>query len=143
MNILHASCLAASLTLGAPAAALAAASCSNAVISGNYALHGEGWTGTAAPFLPVSVAGIRSFDGAGSFSGSGYETGGGTPQATTTVGTYTVAANCTVTITFTNTPGPINQTQYGIVTNAGNTVYVTRLDTGYTISLEYDRLVAR
>jgi hypothetical protein len=142
MNTLGAVFLMVGLTLGGRAA-VAKTDCSLATLQGSYAVHGQGWTGTAAPFSPVSVTGIRSFDGSGNFTGTGYEVGGGTAQATSTVGTYVVARDCTLTINFTNTPGPANQTQYGVLTNDGNAVYVTRLDSGYTISLTYNRVTPR
>jgi hypothetical protein len=133
------------LMLAWQAPVFAQTSCDNSTIDGAYAAHGQGWVGTAAPFSPESVAATRSFDGNGNFSSSGFQTIAGVARQFQATGTYEVAADCSVTMEATATTTPSTGasetlTQFGIVTEDGNKIYVIRTSNGSTTSTEFDRI---
>jgi hypothetical protein len=113
--------------------------CNNWTIAGSYALSLTGFEGTAAPFLPVSVAATRLFDGYGHFSGAGYSSTAGVAKPFSTTGKYQVNADCTVSIVGTITIGGAN-TQFGVIADNGNKIFATRLDAGETTTAEYVRI---
>jgi hypothetical protein len=100
-NVVRTICFA-TLVLALPAVAPAQAhrACSNAGLAGAW---GYTETGTVmAPTGAVSVAavGIYTFDHAGKFSGTQNSSTGGKVSHDTKLGTYTVNADCTATLTL-------------------------------------------
>ena len=77
----------------------ASAACSNATLNGAYGLIASGLSET-----DVSTVAVDRFvaDGNGNLSGSGTQSGNGTIETVTFSGTYSVASNCTGTVTATN-----------------------------------------
>ena len=143
MNVAYTVGVATTLLFGAQASVLAQTVCTDATIAGMYAAHGQGWDGLAAPFSPESVVGTRRFDGAGKFSGRGHQSIAGVPRTFTISGTYSVAADCTVTFVGTATSAAAS-TQghwFGVIADAGNKIYVARIDKGETTNTEFDRIV--
>jgi hypothetical protein len=135
------------LTLTAYAPARAQTVCSPATISGQYAVHGQGWvgTGTVDPSSPEVVVGLRAFDGKGTFSGSGHQAIAGLSRPFTIKGTYEVAADCSITIQgiASSSDAPTRSegiSMYGVITDAGNRIYATRTNDGATTSTEFDRI---
>ena len=89
-----------SLSLAAVASAQGHRACSNASVAGTW---GYTETGTVMPPTgPVLVAavGTYTFDRAGSFSGAQSSSSGGKVSQDTKLGTYTVNADCTATLTL-------------------------------------------
>jgi hypothetical protein len=125
--------------------ALAQTSCTNETIAGTYAAHGQGWVGLAEPFSPETVVGTRKFDGSGKFTGSGHQTIAGVPRSFSITGTYSVAADCTLTIEGTATSPSATASAldhwFGVVADAGNKIFVMRIDKGTTTNTEFDRIV--
>jgi hypothetical protein len=113
--------------------------CNAATVAGTYSVRVSGFSGTAAPFTPVAAVATRTFDGVGKFSGAGYQTTGGTSVAFTTSGTYKVTSTCTIMITGAITTGGSN-TQFGVISDNGNTIHAVRLDKGYTDNIDYERI---
>ena len=121
--------------------------CSDETIAGRYAVHGQGWTGTATlePLSPEVVVGTHYFDGKGTFTGSGYQSIAGLSRWFTTSGTYNVKPDCVITVEGTSTsPSAAGAHEviswFGVVTDAGNKVYVIRIKDGATTSTEYVRI---
>jgi hypothetical protein len=112
--------------------------CDNALIAGAYSTSVQGFGGTAAPFVPVSVVSKRVFDGHGNTSNAGYISVAGVATAYSGTGKYQVNADCTFSIVSTSTIGP--NTQFGVITDNGNKLFTTRLDRGYSTTAEYDRI---
>jgi hypothetical protein len=113
----------------------AATGCSDATLTGNYAINLSGFTSqgpTTGSAIPVTVVGVFAFDGAGNLS-AGYSesTNGAIATGQTGSGTYTVNSDCSGSLTFTagNAVGFTANTViigagkevFGISTNAGNT----------------------
>ena len=156
MNVPYTFAAAAALILASQTPVLAETVCNDATIAGTYATHGQGWDGLTFPFLPESVVAIRTFDGKGKFTGSGHQSIAGIPRSFSITGTYSVAANCTVTIEGTATtsppiPGPTPEPDvivvtglrhwFGVIVDAGNTIYATSTDRGVTTNTEFHRIV--
>jgi hypothetical protein len=123
--------------------------CNDATITGRYASHGQGWVGigTVEAFSPEVVVGVRTFDGKGTFTGSGHQAIAGLSRSFTITGTYSVAADCTVTIhgTATSPSAPTASeanTWFGVVTDAGNRIYTTRINNGATTFTEFERITS-
>ena len=119
-----------------------AATCDDSTIAGQYAAHGAGSVGSAAPYSPEMVVSIRHFDGQGKFTGHGRQTIAGTPHQFTISGTYTVQTDCTITLTGKTVPAPSGAPLhwFGVVTNNGNAIYVIRDDPGATTSTTFNRI---
>ncbi len=77
-------------------AALAQENCSNNVVNGSYGVTGNG---TSTGVGPVAFVAIFDFDGNGNLSGSFYQKVNGNNVQPTFTGTYTVEANCVVSVT--------------------------------------------
>ena len=89
-----------SLSLAAVASAQGHRACSNASVAGTW---GYTETGTVMPPTgPISVAAVGSytFDRAGNFSGAQSSSSGGKVSQDTKLGTYTVNADCTASLTL-------------------------------------------
>ena len=100
--------LSALLTLAAAAALVPAvhAQCTNATLTGNYAMIWSGFTTKKAPMgneVPWAGVGVVTFDGAGNVS-AGYTTAinGAIYTAQTGAGTYTVNSDCTGSFAITS-----------------------------------------
>jgi hypothetical protein len=146
MRVPHTLAAAAVLMLASQAPALAqAVGCTNATLSGEYAVHGQGWVGSAEPFSPEVVVGTRWFDGKGSLTGGGHQSIAGVSHWFKVTGTYSVATDCAVTIDATATvTGTTKSTMgqwFGVAVDAGNRIFVSRTDSGATTSTEFDRVV--
>lgn len=127
------------LMLTAGSAAATDLGCTNATIKGAYTLSATGFQGTAPNFLPVAVARIAYFDGAGRFRGHGWASVGGDPQQFSSNGTYKVARNCTVTMEGAITIGNVNR-QFGVIADRGRKIVTTRTDPGQSVVLTYERV---
>ena len=137
---------AAVLSLAMATAAGAQPVCSDATLSGAYAGHGQGWVGLPGALEPETVLANRYFDGKGHFTGGGHQSLVVIGHWFKTTGTYKVGPGCDVTIEATSTtddstvPGkPAHW--FGIATSAGNTLFITRTDHGYTTATEFGRVV--
>src|ERR1700722_6253126 len=99
-----------------------ASTCDDSMVSGQYAAHGAGSIGTAAPFSPEQVVSIRSFDGNGGFTGHGRQSRAGTSYQFTVHGTYKVQSDCTITLSGKTVPSPSGAPLhwFGVVTDNGN-----------------------
>lgn len=119
-----------------------ATTCDDSMVSGQYAVHGAGTIGTAAPFSPEQVVSIRNFDGNGGFKGHGSQAVAGTLHQFTVAGTYKVQSDCTITLSGKTTPSatgaPLHW--FGVVTNDGNAIYLIRTDSGVTSSTTLNRV---
>jgi hypothetical protein len=98
------------LALPAVAAAQGHPPCSHAGLAGAW-----GYTETGTVIHPVfgavsaAAVGIYTFDHAGNFSGTQYSSSNGVVSQDTKLGTYTVDADCTATLTLSvyNEPGTV------------------------------------
>jgi hypothetical protein len=85
-------------------AVYASTGCTDATLTGNYALSISGFTTQRAPSgseVPFAIVGVETFDGAGSTSASyTLVVNGKLSDAQTTSGTYTVNSDCTGSISF-------------------------------------------
>lgn len=76
-------------------------SCSLATLQGTYMFAGDGWNIQAGTSTPLALAGYNHFDGAGHIHGIiTTSVGGFTNRDAAFSGTYTVAADCTGTMTI-------------------------------------------
>jgi hypothetical protein len=77
------------------------AACNLATLQGYYLFAGNGWSVTGNVNTPTTFAGAETFNGAGTVAGSSTFASGATiyPRGPFT-GTYTLAANCTGTLTI-------------------------------------------
>lgn len=79
--------------------------CSLRTLHGSYGAAGDGLITTGPPpvtssdTIPIAVAGVQTFDGTGNFSASNTTNLGGLVFTSTAVGTYTVNADCTGSVT--------------------------------------------
>lgn len=75
--------------------------CSTATLNGTYLFAGDGFSISGSSQTPLAFAGSERFDGAGRVAGTNSFSSGGTiaRQAPFT-GTYTLAADCTGTLTI-------------------------------------------
>jgi hypothetical protein len=118
--------------MGLAAADPAAASCTNASLTGIYGVLSSG-TNTSGTL----AAGVYQFDsdGSGGLTGTGTQSTNGTIQSLTLNGTYSISSNCTGTITLQDQSNDV--VHFNIMldnTNAG--FELIRTDSGYTASGE-------
>jgi hypothetical protein len=110
----------------------ASAACGNSNANGVYGFTIRGFAG---PSTPVATVGLFTTDGAGNItSGKSTVSYDGTIESTTFTGTYSIAANCTGTVT---TNGPNNVTNHYFAVLSGSKQDVIDLvgtDTGLTVS---------
>jgi hypothetical protein len=114
--------------------------CSNATLTGKYALTSTGFgTPPAKGFVPgnssapSAFAGVASFDGAGNFTGNFTNSHSGDISSTFVTGTYNVSSDCTGTIT--------SGFDFAIVVLSGGTeAFGVQTDVGTTSSLEVKKL---
>lgn len=134
------SALAAVAVLAAPSQAQA--SCNNATINGAYASVANEWIGKTAPYTPLAAVRHTVFDGAtGKFTSFGYVSNQtlGTVTYFTLDGTYTVAADCTMTATGLAEPQGTTATFFGVIAADSNKIYQIRIDAG-TESIVFERV---
>jgi len=87
--------------------------CSLKTLNGRYAAAGDGLIATAEPpvtssnTIPIAVAGVQTYDGAGNFSLSNTTNLGGLVFTSTGSGTYTVNADCTGSVTVNVSNGEV------------------------------------
>lgn len=81
---------------------VARASCSNASVKGSYGIISTGLNGSSQPAASVDQVTV---DGAGHISGTSTKSIDGSIVDYTLTGSYSIAANCTGTATFTNQDG--------------------------------------
>lgn len=77
--------------------------CSVSTLKGSYSLFGEGTITAYTPPAPIAHVGIVTYDGAGRFFGSDTIMLNGTMVPDTFTGTYTVSADCTVSVEIAST----------------------------------------
>lgn len=121
-----------------PAVRTVHAQCSNATLTGTYALMWSGFTTKKAPAgneVPWAGAGQIAFDGAGNIT-STYSTAidGTIYTSQAAAGTYSVSPDCNGTLTFTSgDAGGVTANlvvasggaeAFGVITNTGDTVSV-------------------
>lgn len=76
-------------------------SCSTATLRGTYLFAGDGVSVSGGTGRPIAFAGSERFDGAGGLRGTSSSSSNGTiTRGDTFTGTYTVAADCTGTLTI-------------------------------------------
>lgn len=92
---------AASSTAASPTAGTASSTCGVATLRGTYLFAGDGWSVGSSGTVPLAFAGSERFDGAGQVRGiSSTSFNGVASSRNAFTGTYTVAANCTATLTI-------------------------------------------
>jgi hypothetical protein len=117
---------------GLAAAEPAAASCTNASLSGIYGILLNG--SNSSKDLYAGVYQIDS-DGTGGLTGTGTQSSDGTIQTVTLTGTYAIASNCTGTLTIEDQSNTV--TDYNIVLDDANAeLQLIRTDTGNTVTGE-------
>ena len=79
--------------------------CSLATLHGRYGFSGDGWV--LAPFAPFAEAGVATIDGHGDASGSYTINVGGSTASLTFSATYTVAPDCSGTLSSTSSDGSV------------------------------------
>ena len=115
--------------------------CSAAILSGGYAVRGDGYLQGPTPggLLPWAIVSLMQLDGTGGLSNQVSASFNGRIQQNTVVGNYTVNADCTGTITVT-LPGPPFQLHFDLViadtrgTAAGDEFYFISTDAGTAIT---------
>lgn len=106
------------------AGSAAAAPCSTASLTGVWGFENAGFDG---PGIPGASVGQYNFDGAGNVSGSFTHSSNGTISNLTFTGTYTVAKNCTGTLTLNNSNG-VTEHHNLVIDNARKGLQVIRND---------------
>lgn len=114
------------------AAEPAAASCSNASLTGTYGILSSGTNTSGA-----QAAGVYQIDsdGSGGLTGTGTQSTNGTIEALTLTGTYAIAANCSGTITLKDQSNDVVDFNI-MMDNADAGFEMIRTDPGYTASGE-------
>jgi hypothetical protein len=115
--------------------------CNEAILSGAYAVRGDGYL--QAPLsdelLPFAVVSLMKLDGAGSLSNRVSASFNGRIQQNTVVGNYSVNGDCSGTIRVT-LPGPPFQLNFDLVVadargfDAGEEFYFISTDAGTAIT---------
>ena len=104
LSVLLALALSATLVVLTPNTAYA--SCTDATLTGNYAVIGPGFHNTKVPGssdVPLAVVGVFTFNGSGKIDFSfTFANNGAILQGGTGSGAYTVASDCTGSISFTS-----------------------------------------
>ena len=95
--------------------------CSLKTLNGSYGAAGDGLIATGQPpvtssdTIPIAVAGVQTYDGAGNFSLSNTTNLGGLVFTSTGSGTYTVNADCTGSVTVNVSNGEVLHSSIVIV----------------------------
>lgn len=85
----------------APAGQAASRRCGLATLRGTYLFEGDGWSVSGSTTTPLAFAGSERYDGSGHVQGISTSSSGGTiTRHTTFTGSYTLAADCTGTLTI-------------------------------------------
>jgi len=107
-----------------------AASCSDATLKGVYGLifSGVGGDGT-----PRAVVGQATADGQGNLSGTVTKSKDGTIVTITSTGTYSVAKNCTGSVTFVDEDGETRDVNF-VLDNGNKGLQAIQTDSGRVIS---------
>jgi hypothetical protein len=136
------SALAAVAVLAAPSQAQT--SCNTQTIKGAYASVANEWIGKTTPYTVLAAVRHTLFDGVGNFKSDGYLSNSGTIAYFTLDGTYTVAADCTMTATgvavingVVGTPA----TFFGVIAADSNKIYQIRTDAN-TETIIFERVVS-
>ena len=132
------------------AASQAQTSCNTQTINGAYASLANEWIGKTPPYTVLAAVRHTLFDGVKNFTSTGYLSNSGTIAFFTLDGTYTVAADCTITATGVPvingvTGAPANF--FGVIAADSNKIYQIRIDpatatTGNTETLVFERVVS-
>ena len=104
------------------------ANCSNAGIKGTLGFHGGGWK-VSSSLIPAAYAAQVKADGAGNVSGTEQGSFGGLIYSVSVTGTYVVNANCTGTITLTDSDGNTTHGNFVLV-NGGMSSLTIQTDAG-------------
>ena len=114
------------------AGSASAASCSLATLSGAYGLIASGLSQEG-----VSTVAVDRFvaDGNGNLSGSGTQSGNGTIETVTFSGTYSVASDCTGTVTATNQSDQVSNYKFTLDTKNSQFAFIES-DDGANVSGE-------
>lgn len=105
----HKFCLATLVFAGMIAVGSSAAVCSNATLNGVYGVLSSGLDGAGEPATSISQF---TADGAGNITGLVTKSKDGTIFNYTSTGTYSIAKNCTGTITATNQDGSLRHDNF-------------------------------
>jgi hypothetical protein len=113
------------------------AGCTEATLKGNYVYAYEGFQvmgETAAQRIPFAFAGRDVWHGDGTMSGVGSGGTNGVPDGVSTyTGTYTLGADCTGSLVFTDSTG--NATHWDLyVLNNGSLINYVQTDPGFVAS---------
>jgi hypothetical protein len=125
-----------------------AQSCGNGTLSGTYRFlaNGIGCTTNAqqphpCPVFPLASVGIITFDGNGNLSGSDVHNVTGLSCSRTFTGTYTVASDCTGTLTqvYTATCGPASTLGDIVAAPDGSDILLMLPDTAEVVTAEFKK----
>ncbi len=96
------------------------ASCTASTLTGIYAFNGNGDSLTSGTIAGVNnISGLLTFDGTSAVTGIWYVSASGTSNATSTTGSYAVAAGCTATATVKDSSGNSYSLVFTITSTAG------------------------
>ncbi|MBX3293104.1 MAG: hypothetical protein KF881_09475 [Acidobacteria bacterium] len=82
--------------------------CDNSILSGSYAVKGEGWVSSGpppSPLVPFAVVSMMTMDGNGNLTDKANVSNNGQTMGNLNTGTYSIDADCTGTMTI-NIPNP-------------------------------------
>ena len=130
MNFLKASSITlifAAIVAGGPAAR---ATCNAASLTGVYGISTVGLDSTGQPASSVDQI---TANGKGGITGTSTKSTNGMIVTSTLTGKYTVAANCTGTVTFTNEDGTIEHAKF-VINNANQGAFLIQTDNNFTQS---------
>jgi hypothetical protein len=114
-----------------PKIALAQEQCTTQKLQGQYVFVGRGFIEAADPGVQRNHYGVFVFDGSGKFTGKQSSSRGGKIGREKLEGTYTLAADCSGTMTFGSYSNPGAQIHWDIyVTKDGSKGHMIRMDEG-------------
>ena len=120
--------------------------CSNATIAGQYGFQDSGTRDVDGKAVQYDAVRTGQFSGEGKHEGHGYVSVGGYIKRYTVRGHFTVAADCTFTMEFTQTYAdgtPANSAkQFGVVVRGGKEILTIHNADGRNYTGKYQRMIA-
>ena len=111
------------------------AACSSASLKGSYALFGQGTVAALTPPAPISHVGMVTYDGAGSFFGSDTIMLNGVMIPDSFTGTYTVTAECMISVDIASTAvGVVHEAGWIVGHGKSREVHLIVIDPGFVFS---------
>lgn len=112
-------------------AALAAPQCTVATLKGPYVFAGRGFIEALEPGVQRVHYGVFNFDGAGKMTGKQSSSRGGKIGREKLEGTYTLAGDCSGSMSFSFAGNPRTETHWDVyVTADGRKGHIIRMDDG-------------